>query len=286
MTPICSWPITSQRAIVVMVRTVGDPGAGTGHSGHGGGCWEAISVAHRLTPMRVRLPTRGPGGRPHLPYGMTPQTLLRGLVKLVAVVVAAALGGLAIGMALAKLSGNDNSSTSAAGGSPEASAPGTTATTRTSQKGGAPAQRKKPANDVRVRIVSAVLRSADTPSGRRRQRARLSVKVRVTNRGSRRVNIPRPGLVAGDARVRTDPNADSRATNVRALDPGASRRVTLRFELAGDVTKRVRQDRRARLIIAGQKVMAAVTLGRPISRPTATGGSTSPGTGTQAAPAP
>ena len=186
--------------------------------------------------------------------------LLRGFAKLVAAVVVAGIGGLAIGTALAALSGDDDTSTSAPDDRPGASAQVPTATTR-SDNNAASGRPKEPAKDVRVRVVSATLRQAQAPAARSRQRARVSVQVRVTNRDSLRVSIPRPVLVSEDARVMTDPNADSPATNLRALDPGATRKVTLRFEIAGAVTKRVLQKRRVRLIVAGRRVSAPLTSG-------------------------
>ena len=191
--------------------------------------------------MRLRFPTRGPGGRPRLPFGLTPKALLRGLGKLVAVVAAAVIGGLAVGTALAELSGDSE-------GSPA-----------TTGDNAATTQPQAPARGVRVRVLPAMLQSASTPAGRRRQRARLSVHVRVTNRGSRRIVPSRPVLVSDDVRVKTDPNQDTAATNLRALAPGATGDVTLRFETAGAVTKRLRQERRASMIVAGRRVSAAVT---------------------------
>jgi len=83
----------------------------------------------------------------------------------------------------------------------------------------------------------------------------------VTNRGSRRIVPSRPVLVSGGVRVKTDPNQDTDDTNLGALAPGATGDVTLRFEIAGAVTKRLRQELRARMTIAGQNVTATVKVG-------------------------
>jgi len=183
--------------------------------------------------------------------------LLRGFAKLVALIAVWAIGGLAIGTGLVALTGDDDTPKSATGG-PAGGAATTATTTTGASEEPAPVQGAKPADDVRVRIVSASLIPAKEPSGRRRQRARLSVRVRTTNRGSRGVRIPRPLLVSADARVKTDPNADSPSTNLRELAAGATRTVTLRFEIAGAVTKRLRQRGRVRVIVAGRRVIVSI----------------------------
>jgi len=195
--------------------------------------------------------------------------LLRGLTKLVGVVVVAALAGLAIGIALAELSGDTDGGTDVAGGPPAASPAVTNATATTTaaaREEGVSTQTEQSANDVRVRIVSAGLRLASTASGQSRQRARLSVRVRVTNGASRRIVPSRPVLVSAGTRVKTDPNQDSASTNLEALASGATQAVTLRFETAGAVTTRLRRELRARLTIAGRNVTATVKVGDPIGR--------------------
>lgn len=217
--------------------------------------------------------------------------MLRGLAKLAAVVLVAGLGGLAIGTALSELSGGSSAPSPTSGGpeaalptstttggpreaappttttesDPPQAVPPTTATTPVQSERRASTVRRRPATDVRVRIVSAVLHPAATRSGRRQQRARLSVHVRLTNRGSRRIVPPRPVLASGGVRVKTDAAADAAGTTLRTIAPGATREARLRFEIYGAVTKRVRQRRRARLIIAGRNVTASVLRGRPVA---------------------
>ena len=198
--------------------------------------------------MRQRLSTRGHRTWPRLPYGLPPRVVGRGLAKIVAAIAVAAVIGLAIGAVVAQLSGDGDSPT---GGSPGASGPTSTAKRDAAQRG--------KSKGVRVRILSVNLHLAQTPSGRPRQRARLSVRVRVTNRGSGGITLPRPVLATGNARIRTDPSADSPATNVRTLDAGADRRVALRFEIAGAVTERVLRERRVSLIMGGRRTPAALT---------------------------
>ena len=201
--------------------------------------------------------------------------LLRSLGKLVAVIVVAGLAGLAIGIGLAKLSGDDKSSTTPPDNSLGASSPATNTTTPNTTVETTPADKKtstspsKPANTVRVRVVSAVLHPAAGPSGKRRRRARLSVHVRVTNRGSRSITPARPVLVSGDARLKTDAMQDAADTNLGAIDPGETSDVTLRFEIAGAVTQRVQEELRARLTIAGRNVTATVKVGGPVSQKSA-----------------
>jgi len=211
---------------------------------------------------------------------MTPQMLLRGVGKLVAVIVVAGLAGLAIGTGLAKLSGDDASSTTPPDNSPGVSSPATNTTAPSTTVETTPADKKMstsstPANTVQVRVVSAILHPATSASGKRRRRARLSVHVRVTNRGSRSITLARPVLVSGDARLKSDAKQDAADTNLAAIDPGETSDVTLRFEIAGAVTQRVQEELRARLTIADRNVAATVKVGSPVSQKSA-GESTSP----------
>jgi hypothetical protein len=204
---------------------------------------------------------------------------LPGLAKLVATVVVAAVGGLVIGAAVAKLSRDGDSSSIPTGGPPRASLPFATPTTT-------PVAGKKPARQgVRVRILSAVLHPAPR-SGQRRQRALLTVHVRLANRGSRRIIMSRPVLVSGNVRVQTNLKADTGATKLRVLDRGATERLRLRFEIADAVEKQVLQRRRVRLTIAGRNVTVSVTRGRPVRLPTTTGRRTASRTATYPPPRP
>lgn len=195
----------------------------------------------------MRLFTRSRAAPPRLPYGLTPRVLGRGLAKLVAAIAVAALVGLGIGAAGAQLSDDSDSPPD---GSPGSAAP-------SGQGKRDIAQRATPAN-VRVRILAATLLPATSASGQRRQRARLSVRVRVTNRSRRAVRIARPVLVSGGARVKTDANAVSPTTSVETLDAETSKQVTLRFEIAGAVTRRVREGR-VRLLMAGVRTTSRLT---------------------------
>jgi len=220
---------------------------------------------------------------------MAPDTLLRGLAKLVGAVVAAGLVGLALGTALAELTGDTGSPAGVTDGPPAAAALVTNTSTTTvppAREEPASTQTEKPPNAVRVRIVSAILHPAASPGGKRRQRARLSVHVRVTNRGKRRIVPSRPVLISGGVRVRTDPSQDSAATHLRALAPGATGDVTMRFETAGAVTRRLRQQLRARMTVAGRNVTATVKVGGAIGARAAPRKRRSSGTTTQPPPPP
>jgi hypothetical protein len=208
---------------------------------------------------------------------------LPGLAKLVATVMVAAVGGLVIGAAVAKLSGDGDSSSIPTGGPPRASLPFTTPTT--TPVAGEKRTRQTPVHGVRVRILSAVLHPAPR-SGQRRQRALLTVHVRLANRGSRRIIISRPVLVSGNVRVQTNLKADTGATKLRVLDRGATERLRLRFEIADAIEKRVLQRRRVRLTIAGRNVPVSVTRGRPVRVPTTTGRRTASRTATHPPPRP
>jgi hypothetical protein len=215
--------------------------------------------------VRLRLPRPRFGGGHHrlLLFGTTPETLLRGLAKTVAIIAAAAVVGLLVGLALAKVSGaGDGSTDSLSGDSATTSASKTTTTPSAGKQPASPPSRQL-GDDVRLRLVSAILHPAVSLFGRSRHRARLSVHVRVTNRASHPVVPARPVLVSGDIRVKTDAKQDSAATNLGALGPGATKDVTLRFETTGAVTQRLRQELRVRLIVAGKNVSAAVKPGSP-----------------------
>lgn len=121
------------------------------------------------------------------------------------------------------------------------------------------------ASNVRVQVVSAVLHPAGTPRNRRRQRARLSVHVRVTNGGKAPIADVNPMLIS-PARIRPDPAArDAAGSLLKPVAPGESAKGRLRLETAGAVTKQLASTRRARLRIARQTVEVRLKLGRPIS---------------------
>lgn len=198
--------------------------------------------------------------------------LLRSLAKLFAVIVVAGAAGVGLGVGLSQLTGDDSTSSSAdtstirsdvsaatstGGDSPATIDPDTTAGSSTQAQTNTP-------SSVRVRVVASVLHRASTPTGRRSNRARLSVHVRVTNRGGRTIANVEPALVAGK-RVRADPSAGETSRSLlRPIRPGSTADGTLRFETAGAVTARLVRARRAQLRIAGRTATLKVRIGRPV----------------------
>ena len=192
---------------------------------------------------------------------MTPDAMIRGLLKFVAVVVAAGVVGAGVGVGLAALTGGEDDPSPAPQAS--SSAPGTatssTPTTSTTPVLGTTPTREtapaKPALVPRVQVLSAVLLEASTASGRDRRRARVSIRVRVTNRGAETLDLEDPQLLAGNDRVSADPRAANGAgTLLKPLASDASATGKLRFETTGAVTERLTTEGSARLGIAGRTV--------------------------------
>lgn len=187
--------------------------------------------------------------------------LLRGLAKLLAVVVVAGAAGAVLGIGLSKLTGDDKS--------PAPAAPPSTATSTSTTVATPPQQTtSKPAAPlakVRVRVLGAVLHAARSPSGVRRKRARVAVRVRAENTGATSVTLARPILTAAGISIKTDPKADAPSTNFGPLGPGEVQTVTLRFETAGAQTTALASERRGQLRIAGRTVPPLfITVGAPL----------------------
>jgi cytoskeletal protein RodZ len=203
--------------------------------------------------------------------------LLRGLAKLLAVIVVAGLIGVGLGIALSKLSGDDDpvapattvpaqSTTTTAAPAPApvpaatTTTPTRTTTTPTTPPPSPPSPAPRPAADqIEVTVRFAVLQLATTPSGKRRNRARLGVQVTVRNRGSQRVTLPRPSLLAARQRIPTNPAADARGGRLGPIPARQTRRVTLQFETAGAVTRQLTTKRKARVLIGGRSSTVTVT---------------------------
>jgi hypothetical protein len=112
---------------------------------------------------------------------------------------------------------------------------------------------------VRVSVLDARLFTDSTPSGRNEPRARVTVRIRAENRGSRRVTLDPPTLRVGSVRIPLDPDGDRFAP----LAPGADMTVTLRFELAGRATPKVVRDRRARILVADRSLPVRIKVQEP-----------------------
>jgi len=120
-------------------------------------------------------------------------------------------------------------------------------------------------NGVRIQVLSSVLQRSVHRSGRRQHRARLSVRVRVTNNGRQTIPDVKPVLFVGSATARSDPAARrTEGSLVRPVRPkGATAAGLLRFEVMGTMTTRLVSARRAKLRIAGITVSLPVRIGGP-----------------------
>jgi hypothetical protein len=204
------------------------------------------------------------------------RSFVRGLLKLLALVAVAGGAGAAIGMGLVALSGDDGLSAPAPSTAPVATAPAptgiatlatrTTATLATSPPRTTTTTTPRPpaSSAPGLRILGAVLRPSGTPSGRRRQRARLVMRVRARNGGPRAVTLDTPILRIGSVRTRPDGAANPRDAPFGTLAAGEAKSVTLRYELSGDATPKVTRDRRARLDVGTRSVALRVKVGGPI----------------------
>ena len=189
---------------------------------------------------------------------------LLGLIRFLALVTVAGGIGVALGMALARVS-DDKAPAGAVGArtgtsAPPATAAAPTATAPTTATSAAP----DPQAEVRLSVLDARLFTDDTPSGAREQRARVTVRIRAENAGAGSVTLARPILRIGSVRIATDPDAEGLpGSRFAALRPGVAQTVTLRFSLAGEATPKVVRDRRARVLIAGRSVPMRVKLRAP-----------------------
>jgi len=121
----------------------------------------------------------------------------------------------------------------------------------------------RPVLRAQVRILSASLHPATTRAGRRRHAARVSVHVRVTNLGSRRVTLPEALLLSGGSAIEPDRDQPASAAPLRRpVAPGATADGTLRFKATGAFTDRLARRRRAQLRIGGRSVSLTLEVGR------------------------
>ena len=209
-----------------------------------------------------------------MPQGERVKIFVRGMVKLLALVIVAGGVGVALGMGLSALSaddepvasGEDTAATVAADPADPEPAERTTAsvpvaatvdaTTTTDAASEAPPGRFA---QVRTSVLDARLFTDSTPSGRSEQRARVTVRVRAENGGLNPVTLDAPTLRVGSVRIPVDPDGDAFAP----LQPGADATVTLRFALAGEATPKVVRDRRARILVAGRSLPVRIKVQKP-----------------------
>lgn len=219
-----------------------------------------------------------------MPRGKRLKLFLRGLGKFIALVVVAGAVGVGLGMGLSQLSGDTDSATPVidAASTPDATtsvaanppitptrtaealppatttAPATTATTTTATTPSAPSGRFA---QVRVDVLDARLHTDETPSGTDPQPARVTVRVRADNAGSRGVKLDPPSLRVGSVRVPVD--TDAAAARFDPLSAGGTQTVTLRFALEGEATPKLVRDRRARILIAGRSLAIRIKVRSP-----------------------
>ena len=113
-------------------------------------------------------------------------------------------------------------------------------------------------------MLGAILRPAGTPSGRRRQRARLIMRLHARNAGKRPARLGRPTLRVGSVRIKLDRAANPPQVRFERLGAGDTESFTLRYELAGDATPKVIRDRRARLDVGTRSIPMRVRIGEPV----------------------
>jgi hypothetical protein len=180
--------------------------------------------------------------------------ILRGFGKFIIVVAIAALVGAGLGVGLASLTGNGDSSTPAATATvASATTPSTPTVARTTTT--APPTRVASGPVPRIRVISARLTS---PSGAS-SGAQLTVRVRVTNRFNGALNQATPVLISGTDRAALDSGARSAAsTLLGTLARGASATGTLRFTLTAAAAQTLRTTGHARLQVAGRAVVLQV----------------------------
>lgn len=191
-----------------------------------------------------------------------------------AVIVVSVTAGVILGVALTQLADNDDSAGTLTEGRGKTPASTTSRTEPGQQMAPARHGAADARKQLRLRIISAVLHPAATPSGQRRRRGRLSVHVRVKNHGSQRVVPARPSLLAARQRTRTNPRADGPATRLGPIGAGQTVDVTLRFETAGAVTEQLTTQRRGRILVGGRSWPISVRVGSPASSSTRSGAAT------------
>lgn len=184
---------------------------------------------------------------------MAPRVVGRRLLAFAAVAAAASTVGAGFGFGLGALTPNSDGASPAPEKVASSPPPAVEDTARTTTE--------KPSQVPRVQVLSATLRPAITTSGRARRRARVSIRLRVSNRGAATLAPEDPLLLVGDDRLSPDPSATGAAGTLLApLEAGASAMGNLRFEIAGATTTRLTVRPRARLRIAGRTVRVDITI--------------------------
>ena len=199
----------------------------------------------------------------------TRRALPSGFAKVLAVIALAGGAGVAVGAGLSELSGGDSDaveSSDASTSAVTASPAGDRVSTSSSSSPPAQTASTRPS----VYVLDSVLHPAGTLAGQRRERARLTVRVRVENRTNADLTPARPTVVVGTTSTATDPGADGPGTHFGTLKAGQMASATLRFEVAGAVTRQLTSERRAVIHVAGREHPISIKLGNPVDTPTGT----------------
>ena len=205
---------------------------------------------------------------------------MRGLLKLVVLVLAAGAVGAAVGVGLSSLSQDDQPPAPVGGADPAAGEtsssekrPSTTGSTATATVDPAPVdvppeartttEPSPPRSTLRVSVLDARLFREASSSGREERRARMTVRIRAENPGRQRQTLDPPSLRVGSLKVQADAAAGAAGTGMETLEAGAARNVTLQFSLAGEVAPMVLRSRRARIFIADRLIGMRVKVRDP-----------------------
>jgi len=205
------------------------------------------------------------------------RAFLRGLIRFVALIAVAGGAGVALGAGLSQLAGDETATPSVSdeptSGSTVLTGVATSVAPNPAPPPPPPAAATTtaagPLGQVNVRVLGAILHPAATADGKRRRRARLTMRVRAVNESGGAVTIAAPVLAVGSVRIRTDAAAETAATRLGELAAGETKAVTLRFELQGEATEKVTIDRRARVVIAGRALAFRLRIGSPVEPPEA-----------------
>ena len=189
------------------------------------------------------------------------RSLLRGLLKLVAVVAVAGGVGAGVGVGLAELSGNETPTASVAGATATGPASEGTATgerTQATAETTANADPIPPAAPFQIPLIDVLSAEFSTPSTGARG-ATLTARVRVTNRNAQPFETDPPLRLAGGDRFSLDEAESSAPELLRPVPANASATGELRFLLPPEVALRLSASPRAQLAIARRTVDLELT---------------------------
>jgi hypothetical protein len=192
-----------------------------------------------------------------------PRSLLRGLLKLVAVVAVAGAVGAGVGVGLAELSGNDAETASVPGSPATEPASETTATAEPTQTAAAQttataAEPVPPAPKFQIPLIEVLSAEFSAPSSGSAG-ATVTARVRVTNRNAQPFESDPPVLLAGGDRIPLDAAESSADELLRPVAANASATGELRFALPSKVANRLAASPRAQLAIARRAVDLELT---------------------------